>query len=825
MSKPQIDHMLKKVFFLIYLTCSLQIVLSQNQTKDLISIPKGNGRIVGVVMDSLLKTPVEFANVALLDPQTKKPINGTVCDAKGKFSITKVAKGKYLVQISFIGFESKEIDVFLTDKIYELDLGQIQVSPSTKLLEEVIVEGQKVMVEEKVDRTIYNAENDMTTKGGDATDVLKRVPLLSVDMDGNVSLRGSSSVKVLINNKPSTITATSVADALKQIPADMIKTVEVITSPSSKYDAEGSAGIINIILKKNTLEGMFLNADGTVGSRGSNLSLNANYRKGKMGFSFGAFGRSVYNVHGKFVNNQETYSATDTVLNIQSATTHNNGMSSQYTFGWDYDINKFNSLTVSVRYGKQDQTGYQDQLYTERYSNIDPDAYSLKNVKTTNVSTNMDVSLTYTKEFVKKDREFNFLGIFSQNNPNAGFVTDELSQVDYTVLKSYKNENRGHTQEVTLQADFQEPIRTNQLIEFGAKDVMRRVTSQYQYLLAQGSTGEYESSDDPKLSNNFNYDQNVTAGYVSYTLTSSALSLKAGGRYEHTSINAHYEGQPNINIPSYGVLVPSVNISRKLKNGKLIKASYNRRIQRPSLRDLNPNIQGSNPLNISVGNPNLKPEYSDNFEIAYNTSYKIATINLSTYVRYNTNDIQSARQVRGDTIVSTVQNIGSEGNYGLSVFLNLPFSNAFSISGSADLYYRILKNNSPDPFINATNQGLVQNYRISGSYKFSKDWSLQFFSFFQGRNINLQGYRTNPISHSLAVKKDIMNKKGAIGFGIDNFATPTYQVNSYLTSAYLDQTTTNTLYNFIVKVNFSYKIGKLAPEKRAKKSLEEDTSP
>lgn len=819
MSKSPIDVMVKKVFLFLCLALSVQTVLSQNQTP----VPKGNGRVVGVVMDSLLKAPVEFANVALIDHQTKKPIDGAVCDEKGRFSITKVAVGKYQLVVSFIGYESKEIDVYLSDKINEMDLGSIQISPSTEVLAEVVVEGEKIMVEEKVDRTIYNAENDMTTKGGDATDVLKRVPLLSVDIDGNVSLRGSSSVKVLINNKPSTITATSVADALKQIPADMIKTVEVITSPSSKYDAEGSAGIINIILKKNTLEGLFLTADGTAGTRGSNLSLNVNYRNGKMGFSFGAFGRNIYNVHGKFVNDQQTYSDLDTVLNIQRATTRNHGTNSQYTFGWDYDINKFNSLTASLRYGKQDQMGYQDQLYTERYSTIDPDAYSLKNIRTTNVSGNMDASLTYTKSFVKKDREFNFLGIFSQNNPNTGFITDEISLVDYSVLKSYKNVNKGHTQEVTLQADFQEPIRANQLIEFGAKDVMRTVSSQYQYFLSEGSTGEYESLVDPQLSNNFNYDQNVTAGYVSYTLTASAFTLKTGGRYEYTNINAHYEGQPDINIPSYGVLVPSLNVSRKLKNGNLIKASYNRRIQRPSLRDLNPNIQGSNPLNISVGNPNLKPEYTDNYGLAYSTSYKIATIDLSTYVRYNTNDIQSARNVRGDTIVSTVQNIGSEGNYGASVFLNLPFSKKFSLSGSADLYYRILKNNSPDPFINATNQGLVQNYRLSGSYKFSRDWSFQFFSFFQGRNINLQGYRTNPISHSLAVKKDFTSRKGSIGLGIDNFVTPSYQVHSYLSSAYLDQTTTNTLYNFVAKVNFSYKIGKKAPERKAKKSLEEDT--
>ena len=287
-----------------------------------------------------------------------------------------------------------------------------------------------------------------------------------------------------------------------------------------------------------------------------------------------------------------------------------------------------------------------------------------------------------------------------------------------------------------------------------------------------------------------------------------------------------FKGQPDIQIPSYGVLVPSINVSRKLKNGNLIKASYNRRIQRPSLRDLNPNLQASNPLNATIGNPNLKPEYADNYELAYKTFIKSSSINLSTFIRNNTNDIQQARIVRHDTIIAIYQNIGSENNYGISIFVSVPFSNRFSINGGTDMYYRVLKNNSNDPFINATNQGLVRNYRLFGNYSFSNGWAIQFFSDFPGRSINLQGYRTNPISYSVGVKKDVMRKNGSIGFGVDNFATPSYQVHTQLTSAYLTQYTTNTLYLFAVKVNFSYRIGKLRQDKKSKTAQEEEeTSP
>ncbi|MCU0451065.1 MAG: TonB-dependent receptor, partial [Bernardetiaceae bacterium] len=217
--------------------------------------PTGRAKITGIVLDSADRQPVAFATVSLLDPQTNKPVSGAVADEKGQFSITKVPAGKFTLSVSFIGYRTSNRSLTSEGK-GELALGTVFLNQMVKELDEVTVEGQKELIEERVDRTIYNAEQDATTRGGDAADVLRRVPALTVDLDGNVSLRGNQNIRVLINNKPSTILATSVADALRQIPADQIKSVEVITSPSARYDAEGSAGIINIITKKNTLQGL-----------------------------------------------------------------------------------------------------------------------------------------------------------------------------------------------------------------------------------------------------------------------------------------------------------------------------------------------------------------------------------------------------------------------------------------------------------------------------------------------------------------------------------------------------------------------------------------
>ncbi|MBS1506112.1 MAG: TonB-dependent receptor [Bacteroidetes bacterium] len=806
-----------KFTLLILLTCFGTVVLAQKLS---------NGKISGTVTDSLTHKPVEFANVTLIDPTSRKPINGTVCDANGNFSINKISGGSYQMIISFIGYGSRKINLTLSAKSPELTFQSLIISPSVKMLHEVVVEGQKMLIEEKVDRTIYNAEQDATTKGGDATDVLKRVPLLTVDADGNVSLKGSSSVRVLINNKPSTMTATSVADALKQIPSNMIKSVEVITSPSAKYDAEGSAGIINIVLKKNNLPGIFLTTDASAGNRGSNVGVNASYRQGKMGLSLGSFQRAQYNVISDFNNSQTTRNLQDTLTNVQSNHNRSDGMNSQYTLDWDYDINKNNAITATARYGLRNQNAFQENLLTNTYHFDTLKNTTLRNVKSVSSGYTFDGSLTYTKLFKRKDQELNFQGVYSRNtltNGN-GFLTTTIQPSDNSVINRYRNDNAGYNQEINLQLDYQQPLKENQLIEFGAKTVLRNVVSDYSYFISDGTNGPFVPAANESLSNNFNYNQDIAAGYLSYSFTTKTnYAVKAGGRYEYTMINAHFRDTQKLDIPSYGVFVPRINISRKLSNGRMLRVAYNRRIVRPWLQALNPNLQASNPLNATMGNPTLKPEYADNYEIAYKTNIPKGTLNMSLYSRYNTNDIQPARvlhQTTSDTIVSVYRNIGTEANFGTSIFASVNLSERLTLNGGADIFYRILKNN--DPNLSATNQGLTQNFRIFGNYDFAKGWSVQLFTFFQGKQYNLQGYRTNVVSHSVGVKKEIFKKAGSFGMGLDNFMTPAFNIYSNLHSPYISQYTSTTFRNFIFKINFSYKIGRKLPEKEERKKLQEE---
>jgi outer membrane receptor for ferrienterochelin and colicin len=768
----------------------------------------GDGSITGIVLDSATNKPVEFATVALMEGTSDKPVNGAVCDEKGRFEIKKITPGKYRVVVSFIGYSTKTIAVNIPAHNNEINLGSIRIGDTSAILKEVTIEAQKPLIEEKVDRTIYNAENDATAKGGDASDVLKRVPMLTVDMDGNVSLRGNQNIQVLINNKPSTIIASNIADALKQIPADQIKTVEVITSPSARYDAEGSAGIINIITKKNNLEGLTLNIDAGVGLRGSNLGLNGNYRKGKMGFSLGGWGRANYNTTGESYN-ETTFPQTGD-KQIQSAKTTNQGMFGNYTLGWDYDINTKNFMTASARFGlrafHRDQNDFLFQQF-ENGSSV-PFSSSLSDITSKDDAKSVDASLTYTHLYEKQGRELSFQGQYSRNNNNSYFLNQLISGNG----SSRENDNDSYNQEMTAQVDFVTPIGTTQIFEIGAKDIVRRVTSS----VAGGNIA----------SSNLTYDQNVMSTYLSYTLNlNSGYSLKGGSRYEYTTIGGTSqrvgESITDIVIPAYGVIVPSFSASKKFKNGKTIKASYNRRIQRPSIRFLNPNPSLQNNNNFTIGNPYLDPEYTNNYELGYSTFIKGTSLNFTAFARNTNGAIQSLR----DTVIfepistteksirTTYANIGSESAYGTSVFASVNIGKLM-LNGGGDVYYAVLDNNSPEPQYRASNEGWVISGRLFGSYDLGKGYAAQFFGFGRGRNVQLQGYQGNFRMYSVGFRKEFNEKRGSVGFGIENFLQKSLKIKSETISPQLVQYNLNTMNNFSVRLTFSYRIGKMNMDQR-----------
>ncbi|SOD78135.1 outer membrane beta-barrel protein [Spirosoma fluviale] len=787
--------------------------------------PKGNGKIAGILVDSTTGKPVEFATVALINIVTNKPIDGTTSDAKGQFTMTKLAPGDYRLQYSFIGYKTRDSQKVTVVKGTDLNLGSIKLPADVRTLGEVVVTGQAALIEEKVDRLVFNADKDITAKGGDASDVLKRVPMLSVDLDGNVSLRGSQNIRVLINNKPSTIVAANVADALKQLPADMIKSVEVITSPSAKYDAEGAAGIINIVTKKNTLHGLTLNVDAGAGLRASNLGLNGSYRQGKLGITLGGFGRAGYNGASSTLD-QTTQVNGRSLRTSQQGTAFDKPIFGQYTLGMDYDLAKDQSLSANVRFGTRNFIQQQTQL-TNTYVNETLLNMTNRDVDRKDLSNSVDMNLDYIRTF-KPQQEWSISTQYSRTGLTNNFYADILGQTGQLTSRQ-RNLNNNTNQEFTFQTDYQTPIRKNQLLEFGAKAIMRQVDSRFQYQLG-GSTGELVF-DPTNPSGSLLYNQNIGAGYISYTyVTPSKYTFKVGTRYEHTGITAKANENTNLNIPDYSNLVPSINVSKSLKGGTTVKAAYNRRIQRPGLQQLNPNVNTANPQMIMVGNPNLSPELTDNVELSLSSTVKKTYINASVFGRLTNNGISQIR-IPSDTlagaIITTFQNIGVQRTIGTNIFFNTSITSKWTVNGGIDGYYVYMQGLTPGAdgkSIAINNSGVSIGGRLMSQLQLDKGWSAQVFSFFRGPNPQLQGTMGSFYMYSVGVRKDIANKRGSIGLAAENFGGGV-TMRTTLNTPTLSSVSVTNLYNSNVKVTFSYRIGKMtfeAPRKKGRSVSNDD---
>ena len=788
--------------------------------------PKGSAKLIGYVVDSSQTKAVEFASIALYNKATGKAVDGTVADEKGKFTLTKLVAGQYKALITFVGYRTKTIDSLAVSDGQTLDIGVVKLSSSVKMLNEVTVIGQGALIEEKVDRLVYNADKDITAKGGDASDILRKVPLLTVDLDGNVSLRGSQNIRVLINNKPSTIIASSVADALKQIPADQIKTVEVITSPSAKYDAEGSGGIINIITKKNSLQGLNLNIDSGVGNRGSTLSLNGSYRKGKAGFTLGGFGRGIYNTKTETNLEQTSQSNGVSTLTRQTGKGNSNGLFGQYNLGFDYDLAKNQSITAGVRYGVRNFANRQD-LVTRLFTNNISSPGINRNVDAKNLSGTVDMNVDYLHTF-KPQQEWSVSTLYSRTDLTNNFDANLFNDAN-TLVSRQRNLNSNINQEFTLQTDYQTPIQKNQLIEFGGKAIFRQVNSDYRYLYG-GPAGELLTQNNNTLGALL-YNQNIAAGYTSYTYTTKKrYTFKGGLRYEHTFIDASTKEGGPIGIGDYGVLVPSVNAS-KTYNGTTVKLGYNRRIQRPGLQQLNPNFNASNPQVITVGNPALRPELTDNFELGLSRTIKKTFINATFFGRVTDNAITQISRpsdtLRG-AIVTTYQNIGRQRAFGTNIFANVAITSKINVGVFFNGFYTNLTGQAMGE--RGVSQELTNDgFNVSGgsmaSAQFGNGWGVQAFGFMQGNTVQLQGTQGGFGFYTVGVKKDIANKKGSIGLAAENFLSNRFNIHTVLNSPQFSQVNDVYLYNRGIRLTFTYKIGKMtmdAPRKKAKSVNNDD---
>ncbi len=780
--------------------------------------------ISGRVTDAVSKAPVEYASIALFANGNKKPVNGTTTNNKGFFNMTDLDTGSYQIIVDFIGYEPDTLTAKISSKQAALRLKDILLIKKAHTLETVTVVAQKPLIENKIDKMVYNAEKDVTAQGGVATDLLKKIPQVSVDADGNVELQGNANIRFLINGKPSSIFGNSLSEALQSIPASQIKSIEVITSPGAKYDAEGTGGIINIILKDSRVRGINGNINLSVGSRLENGSLNLHARKGHFGLNGYLSGNGQLNSTTiKSLNRSSVDTLSQTHSNLLQdgySKFHRSGM--QAGLGFEWEINKRNNLSGNFGYdyfGNEGTGINNQQLITETLQNPGVQQSIVKSSFIPDNHFNVksyDYSLNYKKTFAKEDQELTAQFNSSYGNSNQHFTQQQFNAAGDTLTSALQSSNPGRDHGMELVIDYVQPIAPNVKLETGAKAGMRDIQSASDvYGYAPPATDyKYDSTQ----SNTLHYRRQVYAGYASLTFpVGKWLEVKSGLRYERTQTEADFSKAANTAVPGYNTFAPSLLFAHHFGDNQTLKLSYSRRIQRPNYQFLNPFINALDPKNISQGNPNLQPEIGDNAELGYSRNFeKGASLNVNLFYRGSRGDIQPyvvyypsfkvGDSLYSNVSVNTFENIGTEHVFGLSLYGSLPIGEKFTLRSNLSLFdkyiiNRFVSNSSANSF----------NYRINlnASYQASKTLVAEFFGNFNSPRNEVQGKYPSFTSYNFAFRKLIWNKKGSVGF------TTTNPFNKYVkqeTEVIGQQFVLYSLRQLPFRsfgVSFTYKFGKL----------------
>ncbi len=792
--------------------------------------------ITGKISDSVSAKPIEYATVTLFIDGNKKPVNGAVSSNEGTYKLTEVDPGNYKIVVECLGYQSFTMNNIQVAKKASVSLTPIVLIKKTVLLQGVTVSSTAGLIENKIDKLVFNAEKDITSQSGVATDILKKVPQVSVDVDGNVQLAGSSSIKFLINGKPSTAFGSSIADVLQSIPASQIKSIEVITNPGAKYDAQGLGGIINIILKQSRVKGINGNISLTAGTLNENGSFNFNARKGDFGVNAFVSGNNRLMTTVPFAS-QRLSVDTAGKKNIslqQDATSHYKRHGGESGIGFDWTYKKKNNFTGSFRYGQFGYSGYsntnQSQLVTDQNNGS-----LLSSIATINRTTSdnnfysTDISLNYKRTFNKEDQELEIGFNSSQEKSKGNFSNSQLLQPQDSLYYGTYSGNPGAEKAKELQLDYTQPIAENVKVGVGGKIVIGDISSNSTVFGYRPVPKIY--SYDTALSNGLDYKQHVYALYGEISFPAGKLfDTKLGGRYERTEINSFYSNaQQQAGKHGYNTFVPSIFFSKKLGENKILKLSYSKRIERPDYNDLNPYINTTDTKNISAGNPYLQPEIGHRVELSLSKNFeKAGSFMISAFYRNNNHDIQPfivfypslkvGDSVYTNVSVSTRQNIGTENNMGMNAFVDLHIDSKLAIRSNLAFFKRHTIN-ALDPGYNSNSF----NYRINmnASYQFGATLAGEFFGNFNSPRNEAQGKYPSFTSYSMALRKQFWNKKGSLALSA---------INPF--SRYVNQTTELFGPNFTVNstrripfrsiaLNFTWKFGRL----EFKKDREENKDP
>lgn len=769
--------------------------------------------VKGIIMDSATVKPVAYATINMLD-ESRQPVASAYSNEDGTFKTIVAKPGTYQLVISSLGYGTKEISLQLPTGV--TSLGSLPLTASTSQLKEVTVTSRKQLIDQKPGMLIYNAENDVSNKGGTAADVLRKAPVLNVDAQGNVTMRGSGSLKILINGKYSGQMARSPADALNMMPAEIIKSVEIITTPSARYDAEGAAGVINIITKKNNKS-----VSGALEASASNLEqvFNPRIAFAKDKWSLNAYAH-LHRLRSKSASGLERTSLEEGIHISQQKEEENTAPHGATELSVDYTPDSLStfSLGFNTWFGNWPGDNTLHNTVTQ------PDGTVLEQyhqaVKTKAAYLGADISLGYTRKLKRPGQEIILLGQFSPSKDDSRYRTEQTGNA-HNLL--YRELNNSHTnnREFTFQADYIHPLSKDgkYILESGVKGIMRNVGNGYDVSASKPQQPD-ELEPQPGRTDHFAYQQRVAAGYALLKMNlQKNWYVEAGARLEGTFIEGDFRMAGTRFENNFLNFVPTANITKKINAFQTVSLSYTKRLTRPYIWDLNPNADASDPKNIRTGNPHLQPEIAHQAELSYGlTASSGFFLNAALFLKQTDNSIEeyTTTDAQGISLTSK-QNLATNRQYGLNLSSSVPLLPRWSVNGNVNINHVNYKSTA----LLIVQNGWAADINLNTTYRLPDNFALQAFGDYTTRTVILQGYQTQRYYYSFAARKELPAQKVIITLAAVNPFTYAVRQTEVISAAGFDSQSFNRYYNRAVKLTLNWEFGRTF-EQRSKRKINND---
>lgn len=731
--------------------------------------------IQGKVIEGNSQQPIEFATIMIGDKATKKPITGATTDLEGNFNLRTKATNFY-IEISFIGFTNKTITDFDIQN-QKVNLGTVILLSDSETLDEVVVRAEKSSTEFKLDKRVFNVGKDLSNTGASALEVLNNVPSVNVDIEGAISLRGSQGVQVLINGKPSVI-ANESGNALGTITAEMIEKIEVITNPSAKYDAEGTSGIINIIIKKEEKKGINGSVTFNTGipnNHSVGLSLNRRTEKFNL-FSQVGVGYRTYPSESEGINqNLENNTTINSFGNGDKNETFYN-----FVLGTDYHINDLSVITLSGSFAYEIESETSSTNFSKIDANQTLESEWIREEETEALNPKFQYELQYKKDF-KDNKEHSLL----ISATGRSFAKDQASKFNDMTVSGANNNKLQDTRtdfknaNYTFKLDYNKPYSDKLTLETGAQYDIGDVANDY----AVSEQVNNEWVNDPDLTNIFDFNQKVLGVYSTAAYEGDKVGLKLGLRLENTDLKTVLETGDKRNSQNYTNLFPSVHTSYKLMENFSLQAGYSRRIYRPRLWDLNPFFNIRNNFSIRTGDPGLQPQFTDSYEL--NSIYIIGktSMNFGVYHRYTTDVVERVTTFEGNVGTTKPTNVGTERTTGLE--FNAKYSPNKWLTINGDINYNYSNRVGTYEMTSFDFNADQWTSKITTKFKLPAKIDLEITGHYQSSYQTLQSIRSGNIFADLGLRKKIMNGKAILNLSIrDVFASRVYENETTIDDAF-----------------------------------------